>query len=266
MNEKLYKAIIISLGRLGIDTKKLEESEDPQITEDQIAEAVVNQDRYIKPKIDTEKKKVDAIIIGKMYKQAIDLGLDKDKVEETAGDIGKLFALVDTHVKAEAGKSDDEKSAKIKELQTQLREQELDLKKRNDDFTQERETIEANHQAAIQELESSYAVKHGMLGLNLADSIRENIGYHSQVMNHMLNETYDFKLVNGKRMAFKKGTEDPVYIEGSSNQADQDYLIKMNAEKLKLEKVTGVRGNGDPNQPNPNQPIPQQEEVYDRYE
>ena len=243
MNEALYKAMILTLGRAGIDVQALEKEENPTLTTEQVAEAILGQDRFTKPLVDEKLKEQNGIIVSKMNRQAENLGIDKSKVEEAAGDIAKLFALVGDHINATAGKPDDENLARIKELSTKNRELELEREQLVASHQQGLEALKAEQASTLSSLKKEFDVKNAFSSLNLADNVRDNLDLYSKVVNERVSDLYEIK--EGK--VFKKGTEEPLFKEGSSDQHDLRSLIELTAKDLKLEKVTNVSGGGDPN-------------------
>jgi hypothetical protein len=265
MNEELYKQFMLQLGRLGVNVNELEKQEKPVIDQSAIVDAIVGQERFIKPKVDEYIKKHDGILVSKMNKNAIDLGIAKEKVEEANGDIAKLFGLVNEHIKAEAGKGDDENTAKIQQLHKAKQELELALAKKEEEFNTQLETVKSESQSNLAKMETRFAIKNSFSSLNLADNVRKNVDDFSLLVEKKITDSVDLKTVDGKRLAFKKGTEEPVFVDGTTDQADLNYLTSHYTKQLNLVKVTDVNGNGDPNTPGGNPSKKKEPEVYSKY-
>lgn len=247
MNEKLYKQLILSLQRFGIDTKALEENENPVISENDIAQSVLKQERFTKPLIEERLGEINGVIVNKMNAQAIKLGLPKDIVESANGDIATLFSAVNKHLKQELGKGDDEKSAKILELNKAKADLQLALEKEKEEKVSIAEKAKSEAEGQINSMKQIFEVKTVFTGLDLAKNVRENVDFYSDSVSQAINNEYDKKSVDGKTVLFKKGTEDPIYKEGTSEYADYKHVVSQKAKQLGLEKVTDVSGSGNPN-------------------
>lgn len=267
MNPKTMKLIILALSRLGFDESKLSDAENEfEISEKDIISRVVDDETNIKPKVDEYIKKHDGVLVSKMNSQAVSLGIDKDKVEQAGGDIKKLFALVNDHLKSELGKSDDEKTKKLEDYQNQLRETQLAIEKvKQENATQLQEEKARFDQERIAQ-SRSFAMKNAMMKAGLSEDVVKNLDFYHQALHAKLSNDFDLKEQEGKLLAYKKGTEEKVFVDGSSNHADLDYLIEKTATDMKWKKVTDVAGAGDPNKGGSGTGGgAQRSEVFDRY-
>ncbi len=260
--EEHYKKVKLVLERLGFDMAKFEKGE-LDINEKAIVESVIANEANLKPKIEEAIKKHDGIISSKLNKEAIALGIDKDKVEGAGGDIKKLFGIVSDYQKEALGKTDDEKTKKLEEFQTKLREQELAFKAKELEYQTAQQAKDKEYQDAQARQSMSFAIKSGMMGVGLVDDVAKNLDFYHTALESKLLGQFDFKNENGKMLAYKKGSTDKVFVDGKAEHADLNHIIAQTASEMKWKKVTDVAGGGDPGKGG--QAPPKDPDIVDRY-
>lgn len=246
MTEATIKAVSLALQRLGYDPKQIAE-EDLQISERDIAEKVVAREEFVKPLIDAKIKEHDGVLVNKINSRAQSkLGLPKELIEQANGDFDTLFTLASDHISKQSKTPNDEKENRLKELQEKLRQAELAQEEYATKFNEEKEQIVSKLTAQQEAMKRGFAVKSALMKVGLTDDIAKNLDFYSQPLQSTLEQSYDLKEQDGKLVAFKKGSDEKVYKEGSAEQADLSYLVDRQAETLKWKKQAAADGKGDP--------------------
>lgn len=246
MTEATIKAVSLALQRLGYDPKQIAE-EDLTISERDIAEKVIARDEFMKPLIDAKIKEHDGILVNKINSRAQSkLGLPKELIEQAGGDFDKLFTLASDHIGKQSKLTGDEKGKKLEELQEKLRQAELAQEEYEARFNSEKEEIVGKLTAQQEAMKRGFAVKSALMRVGLTDDIAKNLDFYSQPLQSTLEQSYDLKEQDGKIVAYKKGTEEKVYKEGSAEHADLSYLVDKQAETLKWKRQATADGKGDP--------------------
>lgn len=125
--EQLLKDTVRTLKKLGVPIEFNEESI-TSLTDKAIADSILSNENFTKELLEgavsEAKKEVESTIINKLEKQAKELGID---VAGAKGDVKTIMSMVDKHIKTELGKSEDEKTSKLTELQKELQQAKVDI-------------------------------------------------------------------------------------------------------------------------------------------
>lgn len=258
--KELFEMMLTLLKRVGVETTA-EDIQAKKLTEKDIIEAVISDEKNIKAKVDESSQAISKTIIGKLEKEVESTGITKEQIEAAKGDVKKLIGLAKEHLTKELGKTEDEKQKKIEEYQARVRELELDVKKKEQEAGQIEERFKSEYQAKEENLMLAQDVQNTMLKNNLSEMVANNIGFYQAGLVQKLNGEYDFKQKDGKRVAYKKGTEDPVWKdENSSENATLDDLVAKEVEAMGWKKASKTTHN-----PAPPAPAGEANEVFNRY-
>ena len=172
--EKLLKHTVRMLKKLGVDVELTEESIEA-ITEKGIADSVLSNKTFTKELVESAvseaKKEVASTIINKVEKQAKEYGID---VSEAKGDVATIMNMLDKHIKSELGKTEDEKTSKLTELQKQLQQAQISIEEK-DKLLQEKETeFTSTLESTKSQLQQQFEDHATFASLSLNDAAKKN--------------------------------------------------------------------------------------------
>lgn len=242
------------LSRLGVDVEKISDDATEADLQKMLFEAINGnktfQNEYLQPAVDAEKGKIEKIIVGKLKKAAKDAGYS---VEEEENDVKNIVSGLNEHLKGEYGKGDKDKQKALEAAQTKLREIELQYSEYKQAQEQKVNEIESAKAQEIANIQRNFDAKSKFYNLTLTDEARKAADFYHEGIFSEANKLYDWKEKDGKLVALKKGTEEPEYLDGKTDQKTYDHFMQERAEALKIIKVTDANGGGDPDKPKPGQ-------------
>ena len=248
--ESLYKHLSTQMKRLGVVIPETE-AEILAISDTSISTAVLGNETLTKvlreQAAEAAKTTVEKTIIGKIEKEAKALGIEN--VEEIGkGDVKTIMALIDAKIKTDAGNTDEEKTAKLTEFQTKLREEEIkrqELQQELESKTTEFETTRQNDKKTFERNFSAHSIFSG-LALNDNIKTKNKIFFDSLIAPSLDDYQFD---ENGLA---KKADGTPVFkSDNTSEIATMKDIISQKATELGFVKSSDTAGGGNPNPPTP---------------
>ena len=231
------------------------EAEILALSDNSISTAVLSNQALIKPIQDAAaneaKTTIEKTIVGKLEKEAKALGIEN--VEEAKGDVKTIMGLIDKKIKTDLGTSDEEKTQKLTELQTKLREQELKAQELETQIASKTTEFETQRQKDKKIFERNFNAHSAFSSLPLQDNIKEkNKVFFDSLIAPSLDE-YEF---DEKGFA-KKADGTPVFKSDKTSEiATMNDIVLQKATELGFVKTTDTKGGGNPNPQGPQSSAP----------
>ncbi len=248
--EALYNHLSTQMKRLGVVVPETE-AEILTLTDSSISTAVLGNEILTKTireqAAEAAKTTVEKTMLNKIEKEAKALGIEN--VEELGkGDVKTIMSLIDKKIKTDLGTSDEEKTQKLTEIQTKLREEELkrqELEQQLESKTTEFETTRQNDKKVFERNFSAHSI---FSGLALNDNVKEkNKVFFDSLIAPALDQ-YQFD-ENGLA---KKADGTPVFKSDKTSEiATMKDIILQKSTELGFVKSTDTKGGGSPNTETP---------------
>lgn len=259
MNEQLR----LLLERLGLSVdKEYTEQEVQSALFEAVSKNPTFSNQYInapiRKAVEDAEKEMAGVLVSKAKQAANGLGANIDKEEV---DIKNIINSLDGALKQKYSKGDKDKQVELDRAMQEKRDLELKLQQKESEFTSKFEQQEEEHKGKLSAVETNADSFIQFLQIPLVESARKNAKAFHSTVQAIVSTKADIVKQNGKYVAYKKGTQEPMYKEGSSEVKTPNDLFVEEVKALGWYKETEVTGGGDPNRGGGANPQPKEEGV-----